>query len=101
MIVGDAETQFAKIQGQHGAFALFDFAPIFLFRASDKVLFEAGFDINLANNPQDNNTPGASTSFSLSFAQLDYVLNQYATLVSGYMLLPLGTYSRAGRGLAE
>jgi hypothetical protein len=98
MIVGDAETQFAKVQGQHGGFALFDFAPIFLLRASDKVLFEAGFDINLVDNPQDNNTPGASTSLTLSFAQLDYLLNQYATLVSGYMLLPLGTYAERNAG---
>ncbi|MGO8703126.1 MAG: hypothetical protein ACLQVA_04850 [Candidatus Brocadiia bacterium] len=98
MIVGDAETQFAKIQGQHGGFALFDFAPIFLLRASDKVLVEAGFDINLVDNAQDNNTPGASTALTLSFAQVDYVLNQYATLISGYMLLPLGTYSERNAG---
>jgi hypothetical protein len=98
MLAGDAETRFTKIQGQHGGFALFDFAPIFLFRASDKVLFEAGFDTNLVDNAQDNNTPGTSTSFTLSFAQLDYVLDQYATLVSGYMLLPLGTYSERNAG---
>ena len=50
------------------------------------------------DNAQDNNTPGASTALTLSFAQVDYVLNQYATLISGYMLLPLGTYSERNAG---
>ena len=100
MIVGDAEAQFAKIQGQHGGFALFDFAPIFLLRFSDKVLFEAGFDYNLQDNGGYAAGPRAATSYSfdLSFAQLDYVLNQYATLVAGDMLLPLGTYSERSAG---
>ena len=33
-MVGDAEVQFGKTAGQHAAFALADFAPIFLFRES-------------------------------------------------------------------
>ncbi len=44
-MVGDAEVQFGKTADQHAAFELADFAPIFLYRASDDVLFEAGFDI--------------------------------------------------------
>ena len=48
-MVGDAEVQFGKVDGQHSAFALADFAPIFLFRARDNVLFEAGFDVLLQN----------------------------------------------------
>src|ERR1700730_5886390 len=39
-IVGDAEVQFGKFFHQHGAFQLADFAPIFLFRGGDKILFE-------------------------------------------------------------
>ena len=38
------------------------------------------------------------TSVSLSFAQLDYLLNDYVTLVAGYMVLPLGTYSERAAG---
>ena len=99
MIVGDAETQFAKIQGQHGGFAQFDFAPIFLFRFSDDLLFEAGFDFTLQDNGGYAGAPGGTTYlFDLSFAQLDYVLNQYATLVTGDMLLPLGTYAERSAG---
>ncbi len=53
-LVGDAEVQFVKPEGQHGAFLLADFAPIFLYRAGDNVLFEAGFDIGLHNNFDSN-----------------------------------------------
>ena len=99
-MVGDAEAQFGKTSGQHSAFELADFAPIFLFRASDDVLFEAGFDVMLNNNTDafGNRAPGSSTSVSMSFGQLDYLLNDYMTLVAGDMLLPLGTYSERGAG---
>ena len=107
-MVGDAEIQFGKAYGGHSAFTLADFAPIFLFRSRDNVLFEAGFDITLQNGqtsllqttqqPNTAHDTGTSTSVSLSFAQLDYLLSDYATLVAGEMLLPLGTYSERGAG---
>ena len=102
-IVGDAEVQFGKTYGSHSAFTLADFAPIFLFRANDNILFEAGFDIRLANgavtlaNGKTGNS-GTTTSIDLSFATLDYLLNDYATIVAGDMLLPLGTYSERSAG---
>jgi TolA-binding protein len=49
-ILGDAEFQYVKTPGQNGAFLLADFAPIFLYRAGDNILFEAGFDTTLQNN---------------------------------------------------
>ena len=99
-MVGDAEIQFGQARGQHSAFGLADFAPIFLFQANDKVLFEAGFDVLLQNNTDAGGTPngGSSTSVNLSFAQLDYLVNDYVTLVAGDMLLPLGTYSERAAG---
>ncbi len=99
-IVGDAEVQFVKTEGQHSSFLLADFAPIFLYRAGDNVLFEAGFDIALHNNFDSSGTrqAGSSTSVDLSFATLDYLFNDYVTLVTGDMLLPLGTYSERSAG---
>ena len=94
LVTGDAEVQYVKTDGENGSFLLSDFAPIFLFRASENVLFEAGFDVTLQN--QDSG--GSSTSIDLSFAQLDYLLNDYMTLVAGYMVLPLGTYSERAAG---
>ena len=87
---------------------LADFAPIFLFRANDNILFEAGFDVTLQNGSASGtnaitNVPythdaGSGTSVSLSFAQLDYLLNDYVTIVAGYMIMPLGTYQERGAG---
>ena len=95
-ILGDAEFQYVKTSGQNGSFLLADFAPIFLYRAGDNILFEAGFDTTIQNNAP--NSSGYSTSFDLSFAQLDYVVNDYVTLAVGDLLLPLGTYSQRGAG---
>ncbi len=60
------------------------------------VLFEAGFDFVLQNNQRPN--AGATTTINLSFAHLDYFMNDYVTLVAGNMLLPLGTYSERVAG---
>ncbi|HEX7470858.1 MAG TPA: hypothetical protein VF437_09040 [Verrucomicrobiae bacterium] len=95
-ILGDAEVQYAKTSGQHGTFLFADFAPIFLYRGGDKVLFEVGFDFALQNNAP--NSAGATTTINISFGQLDYLINDYVTLVAGDMLLPLGTYSERTAG---
>jgi hypothetical protein len=95
-ILGDAEVQYAKTSGQHGTFLFADFAPIFLYRGGDKVLFEVGFDFALQNNAP--NSAGATTTINISFAQLDYLINDYVTLGAGDMLLPLGTYSERTAG---
>ena len=97
IIAGDAEVQFGKTAGQHGSFVLADFAPLFLYRSGGDVLFEAGFDI-MNQNSSSPRTPGYSTSLNLTFATLDYVLNNYMTLEAGQMLLPLGTYSERNAG---
>lgn len=102
-MVGDAEVQFGKTTGQHSAFTLADFAPVFLFRAGDNILFEAGFDVTLQNggvtlaSGQTGNS-GTTTAIDLSFATIDYLLNDYVTVVAGDMILPLGTYSERSAG---
>src|SRR5207244_2624920 len=95
-ILGDAEVQYAKTSAQHGTFLFADFAPVFLYRGGEKVLFEAGFDFVLQNNQRPN--AGATTTINLSFAHLDYFMNDYVTMVAGNMLLPLGTYSERVAG---
>src|SRR6516164_1497665 len=98
-----AEVQFGKVDGSHSAFALADFAPIFLFRAHDNILFEAGFDVTLQNtstptSPTTSHDAGASTSVALTFGTIDYLFSDYSTFVGGLMLLPLGTYSERSAG---
>ncbi len=95
-ILGDAEFQYAKTSGQHGSFLFADFAPIFLYRGGDNILFEAGFDFTMQNVAP--NGGGYTTGINLSFAQLDYVATDYLTIVAGNMVLPLGTYSERTAG---
>jgi len=111
-MLGDAEFQYTKADNQHGTFMLADFAPIFLYRGGDNILFEAGFDFILQNNggspgtsadsagdiTPTSNTSGYTTTINLSFAQLDYMMNDYVTLCAGNLLLPLGTYSERSAG---
>ena len=101
-LVGDAEIQYGKTFGNntHGGFLMADYAPIFLYQANDKILFEAGFDVRVQNgaNSMNGHPSGSGTSIGLSFAQLDYIMNDYVTFVGGYMLLPLGTYSERTAG---
>ena len=63
-MVGDAEIQYAKTFGNntHSGFLLADFAPIFLYRANDNILFEAGFDVMLQNGaePVSSHDSGSS-----------------------------------------
>lgn len=92
-VLGDAEFQYADIRGQHPSFLFADFAPIFLYRGGDDILFEAGFDFTLQNASTGTHDSGQTTGVNLSFAQLDYVVNDYATFSVGNLLLPLGTYS--------
>jgi len=100
MMLGDAEIQFVKASGQNAAFEMADFAPVFLYRAGDNILFEAGFDTTLQNgqNAAGTHDSGASTTFNLTFAQMDYVMNDYVTFAGGELLLPLGTYSQRNAG---
>jgi hypothetical protein len=95
-ILGDAEIQYTKADKQNGSFVFADFAPIFLYRGGDRILFEAGFDFGLQNNAP--NGGGYLTTINLSFAQLDYVINDYLTFCAGDLVLPLGTYSERTAG---
>ncbi len=99
-IYGDAEFQFAKTTGMPGTFVQGDFAPIFLYRANDNVLFEAGFDFILQNTANTTFATGGgqNTTINLSFATLDYLINDYATLVVGNMIGSLGTYNERSAG---
>ena len=104
VLSGDAEVTFGRTAGfNSGAFQMADFAPIFLYRANDNILFEAGFDFQLQNGSTQllNGTTvnnANTTGVNLSFATIDYIVNNYVTLVAGEMLLPLGTYSERSAG---
>jgi len=82
LITGMADGLYQKSEGQNGSFAQAHVAPIFLFRASDKILFETELEMKI------DSTGGFDAN--LEYAQLDYLLNDYMTLIAGRFVLPLG-----------
>jgi hypothetical protein len=82
MVTGMADFIAQKVNGENGTFAQAHVAPILLFRASDKVLFETELEMKIQSD--------GSTDLNLEYAQLDYVLNDYMTLIAGRFVLPLG-----------
>lgn len=59
------------------------FAPIFLFKHSDKLMFEAELEFGLENNELE---------IGLEYADVMYVLNKNMTVRAGKFLLPFGTF---------
>jgi len=59
--------------------------PLFLFRITDKALVEAEAEFEL---PSDG-----ETDVNLEYGQLDYLFNDYVTLVAGKFLTPFGDFN--------
>ena len=59
------------------------FAPIFLFKHSDRLMFEAELEFVLENNELE---------VGLEYANVMYVLNKNMTVRAGKFLLPFGTF---------
>ncbi|MBI3795789.1 MAG: hypothetical protein HY268_02330 [Deltaproteobacteria bacterium] len=59
------------------------FEPIFLYRLSDRLLFEGDLELKLEDT---------ETSVDLEYAQVDYIVNDYLTVVAGKFLLPFGEF---------
>jgi len=77
---------FAGFEWQERAHAntfMAGFEPIFLYRLSDRLLFEGDLELKLEDT---------ETSVDLEYAQADYLLNDYMTVVAGKFLLPFGEF---------
>ena len=82
LITGMADLLYQKPDGQNGSFFQAHVAPILLFRANDNILFETELEMGVNES--------GDTELSLEYAQLDYVVNDYLTLIGGRFVLPLG-----------
>ncbi len=72
-----------RTQGQNENAFNSSVSPVFLFQFQDRVLFEAEFEFELKEGV---------TETGLEFAQLDFIANDYLTLVGGKFLLPFGVF---------
>jgi len=67
---------------QEGSFSL-GFSPIFLYRVGDKFLFEAELEFELEDDEVET---------EVEYAQIDWLANDYLTVVMGKFLTPFGTF---------
>ncbi len=73
-----------EIYKDESSFVGGSFNPIFLWQQSDRLLFEAELEFELENG---------ETHLALEYANMSYILNEYATLRLGKFLLPFGTFA--------
>jgi hypothetical protein len=86
MIRGYGHTGFESIKSgdeKESTFLGSAFAPIFLFKHSDRLMFEAELEFVLEGNSLD---------VGLEYADVMYVLNKNMTVRAGKFLLPFGTF---------
>ena len=86
MIRGYAHTgiNFMSTEGEkESSYVGSAFAPIFLFKHSDRLMFEAELEFELGNNELE---------VGLEYADVMYVLNKNMTIRAGKFLLPFGTF---------
>jgi hypothetical protein len=59
------------------------FSPIFLFKQSDRLMFESELEMDMSTGSLD---------IGLEYADIMYVLNDYVTVRAGKFLVPFGTF---------
>jgi hypothetical protein len=85
VLAGDFAVDYKWNDRTHtNSFSLENFAPIFLYQAGERLLFEGEVEFKLTSDGSD--TP------ELEYAQADYILNDYMTIVAGKFTLPFGDF---------
>lgn len=86
MIRGYGSASFTSLNDEgekESSFNTGSFAPIFLFKMSDKLMFEAEMEFAYENGELET---------VLEYANVMYTLNDYMTVRAGKFLLPFGTF---------
>ncbi|NQT63737.1 MAG: hypothetical protein HQ556_12315 [Candidatus Marinimicrobia bacterium] len=83
LLRGYAHSGYEK-RGEESSFVGGSFNPIFLWRQSDKLLFEAELELELEHG---------ETALALEYANMAYELRDNLTVRVGMFLLPFGTFS--------
>lgn len=68
------------------------FTPLLLLPVGDKWLVEGKGTYSLSYTEQKNGSYLSTNSYSLIFAQVDYLANRYVTVVAGRFITPFGMY---------
>jgi hypothetical protein len=82
VVTGSAEATFTSARNAASNFSA-AFEPIFLWHINDHLLVEGELELELS---------GGETETNLEYAQIDWSLNDYLTLVGGKFLNPMNVY---------
>ncbi len=83
LLTGYGFAGFEDRPGESGKFTA-GLSPIFLWKLSDRLLFESELEIGLTPN---------ETEIGLEYANLSYLLNPYMTVKAGKFLTPFGSFA--------
>jgi hypothetical protein len=86
-VVGYATANYFS-KGGNGGFISSTFNPIFVYRPTDRLSFNAELEVEVADAEEWDG------AFALEFAELAYELNNNMTFYAGKFLSPIGTYQQ-------
>ena len=87
VIAGDAAVGFVNQQKTNSTFFA-GVSPLFLWEPTDRLLFEAAFDMGIATDSNAN----SSTSVDLTIADASFIVNDYLIVGGGLFVVPFGQY---------
>ncbi len=88
LLTGYGWARFTDRTGEKGNFEA-GFNPIFLWKLSDRLFFEGELELELGRNEEG----GGETELELEYANLSYIVSDYATVKAGKFLAPFGTFA--------
>lgn len=83
-MAGYADVGYVKQESQDGSFVVGTFSPIFHYQYRDTVMMEAELEIEAGED--------GATNVTLEYMTIDWFLNDYAVLVAGKFLSPIGQF---------
>ena len=81
---GYADVGYVKKEGKDGSFVVGTFAPIFHYQYRDIVMMEAELEFEVGDNGE--------TEVALEYMTIDWFMSDYAALVAGKFLSPIGQF---------
>lgn len=83
-LAGYADVGYADTEGQPGSFNVGTFSPIFHYQFSDMVMLEAELEFEIDE--------AGKSEVGIDYLTIDYFMNDYAALIMGKFLSPLGQF---------
>ena len=83
-LAGYASAGYVDKENADGSFKVGSFSPIFHFQYRDQVMMESELEISIADNGE--------TVVEMEYMTIDWFMNDYATLVVGRFLSPIGNF---------